>query len=168
MRRWYVVHTQTQTEKRALWHLQNQGFECFLPSVRSLRRHARKVEHVLAPLFPRYLFVRLDLDSTPWSAINGTRGVVRLVANGFRPTPVPEGVVEDLQARSDMHGIISLSSFSLFVKGQGVRIKDGIFAGLSGHVAETLEMGRDRIVVLLSLLGTQVRVPLPAYAIEAA
>ena len=102
MRRWYVVHTQTQTEKRALWHLQNQGFECFLPSVRSLRRHARKVEHVLAPLFPRYLFVRLDLDSTPWSAINGTRGVVRLVANGFRPTPVPEGVVEDLQARSDM------------------------------------------------------------------
>lgn len=168
MKRWYVVHTQPQAELRALWHLENQGFECFLPRVRSLRRHARKIEHVLMPLFPRYLFARLDLDGARWTAINGTRGVVRLVANGTRPTAVSEGIVEDLQMRCDAHGIISLSSFGVFARGQMVTVRGGIFAGMSGQIADTLEIGRDRIQVLLNLLGVQVRVPLPAYAVEAA
>ena len=33
MTRWYVVHTQPQAEAKALWHLENQGFDCFLPRI---------------------------------------------------------------------------------------------------------------------------------------
>ena len=76
MIRWYVVHTQPQAEEKACWHLATQGFECFLPRVVGIKRHARRVQPVLAPLFPRYLFACFDLDATRWRAINGTRGVV--------------------------------------------------------------------------------------------
>lgn len=57
---WYAVYTQAGKERFALQNLANQGFEAYLPSYRKRRRHARRVDTVLAPLFPRYLFVRMD------------------------------------------------------------------------------------------------------------
>ena len=39
--------TQPQAEARALWHLENQGFHCFLPRVVGVQRHARQVKTVL-------------------------------------------------------------------------------------------------------------------------
>lgn len=101
MMSWHVVHTQPRGEDTALWHLENQDFCCFLPRVMALRRHARKVKSVLVPLFPRYLFVRFDHEVSPWRAINGTRGVMRLLTNGPRPLAVPLGVVETLLTKCD-------------------------------------------------------------------
>jgi transcription antitermination factor NusG len=70
MMRWYVVHSHAQAEASALWHLTNQGFLCFLPRVPQFRSHARQTRLMRVPLFPRYLFVRLDLSETRWRAIN--------------------------------------------------------------------------------------------------
>jgi len=167
MMRWYVVHTQPRAEAKALWHLDNQGFHGFLPRVVELRRHARKAQEVLAPLFPRYLFVRFDFDAVRWRAINGTRGVVGLLANGPRPLAVPQGVVESLLAMCDGRGAASLSAMGVFTRGLKVRIKSGVFGGHTGEVADIFAGGADRVRVLLSLLGTQTELDLPAYAVEA-
>ena len=60
--RWYVVHTQPHAEKRAICHLERQGFFIFCPRMHKTVRHARKTTRVLAPMFPNYLFVRLDVS----------------------------------------------------------------------------------------------------------
>jgi len=60
-RRWYVVHTQPNGEGRADLNLCRQGFATYLPRYARRRRHARRQEVVKRPLFPRYLFVGLDL-----------------------------------------------------------------------------------------------------------
>ena len=168
MMRWYVVHTQAHAEAKALWHLTNQGFHCGLPRVLELTSHARQTRPVLVPLFPRYLFVRLDLDETRWHAINGTRGVVGLLANGPHPLPVPHGLVEMLLAKCDSRQVISLAAIGVFTKGLRVRIKSGAFSGQMGEVMETFAEGRDRVRVLLTLLGTETELQLPCYAFEAA
>lgn len=62
MNRWYAVYTKTGAENLAEGHLQRQGFRVYLPRYRKERRHARRITLVKAPLFPRYLFVELDLD----------------------------------------------------------------------------------------------------------
>ena len=166
---WYVVHTQPQVEARALWHLQRQGFECFLPRIRKLVRHARKVEAKLIPLFPRYLFVHFHLDAVRWRAINGTRGVVHLLANGHSPLPVPQGVVETLRRQCDEHDAVPLAALGIFTKGRKVRIKSGAFVGQVGEVVEISSQGYcDRVQLLLSFLGVQTSLQLPSYAIEAA
>jgi transcriptional antiterminator RfaH len=152
----------------ALWHLTNQGFHCFLPHVLQLRSHARKTRLVLVPLFPRYLFVRLDLNVTRWRAINGTRGVVSLLANGPHPLPVPHGLVEMLFAKCDSRNAISLTAMGALAKGLRVRIKSGAFSGQMGEVTGTFAEGRDRVRVLLTLLGVETELQLPSYAIEAA
>src|SRR5262245_64991181 len=89
--RWYVVHTLPLGEARAQSQLENQSFLTFLPKRQKTVRHARKLTSVLAPFFPRYLFVALDLTRDQWRSVNGTFGVARLVMQGEQPAPVPRG-----------------------------------------------------------------------------
>src|SRR5258708_32245573 len=96
--RWYAVHTQPNREWRAKNQLENQAYEVFLPRRLKTVRHARKLTNVVAPFFPRYLFIRLDLTQHRWRSVNGTFGVARLVMQGDMPHPVPRGVVETMIA----------------------------------------------------------------------
>ena len=61
MKQWYAVYTKPRMELWARSNLWERGFEVYLPQYRKLRRHARKLDIIAAPLFPRYLFVRADL-----------------------------------------------------------------------------------------------------------
>jgi transcriptional antiterminator RfaH len=168
MTRWFVVHTQPQAEAKAARHLSNQGFHCFLPRIVKHTRHARQTRSVLAPLFPRYLFVRIDLEETRWRSINGTRGVVGLLTSGPQPLPVPAGIVEALLDKSDGDGAIPMTTLGLFFKGLKVKIKSGVFAGLTGEIEDCVGQGYDRVRVLLTILGAETGLQVPASAVEAA
>ena len=74
---------------KACWHLARQGFETYLPRYLKRRRHARRVEMLPAPLFPRYLFVAIDMATQRWRSISSTIGVTQLVCAGDVPAPVP-------------------------------------------------------------------------------
>src|SRR5262245_48826654 len=73
--RWYVVRTHAQSELRAAHHLGNQGFRIFVPRYLKSRRHARRLETVSVPLFPRYIFTVVNRNRDRWRSINGTFGV---------------------------------------------------------------------------------------------
>lgn len=165
MKRWYVVNTQPSAEERALWHLRNQGYECFLPRLRRLRSHARATRTVLEPLFPRYLFAFFDTATTRWRAVNGTRGVVALLTDGRSPLPVPSGLVEDLIGDADPQGVANSAVLARLWKGRKVRIGEGAFAGQIGEV-DYFPPGGVRVSVLLSLLGRVTALQMPAYAVE--
>ena len=91
--RWYVVHTRPRAEVKAALNLDRQGFTCYLPRYLKRRRHARRVETVEAALFPRYLFVALDLATLQWWPIRSTFGVADLVYNGEQPAAVPSDLI---------------------------------------------------------------------------
>ena len=75
MKRWYVVHTRPFQEEKATFNLSKQGFAFYLPKYLKPRRHARRTDLVLKPLFPRYLFVQWDTEIDPWRSIYGTIAV---------------------------------------------------------------------------------------------
>jgi transcriptional antiterminator RfaH len=164
--RWYVAHTHPHAEAKATAHLNRQGFEIYFPRYLKRRRHARRVETVAAPLFPRYLFVAIDLSVQRWRSIYSTIGVHRLVCNGDDPTPVPDGVVEALKKRGDAGGFIKLESRSRFRAGDKIRVLDGAFSSCLGLFEGMAE--RERIAILLDLLGRKVRVVLDADLVAAA
>lgn len=157
MKRWHVVHTQTNREGLASQHLRQQGFEVYLPRLRRRRRHARRVDSVLAPMFPRYLFVRMDVDMCRWHAINGTIGVLHLILFGDAPAAMPDGVVEGIVAREDEGGAVALPA-RIFSKGERLRIVEGAFADQMGMFENMAD--EERVILLLDLLGRQVRVKL--------
>src|ERR1700748_1442146 len=94
---WYVVQTQTHAENKAAANLLRQEFSVYLPRYQKRRRHARKTEMVAAPLFPRYMFVGVDMETQRWRSIQSTFGVSHLVRNGDEPAAVPASIVEALQ-----------------------------------------------------------------------
>jgi transcriptional antiterminator RfaH len=164
--RWYVVQTQPHAEIKAMGHLIRQGFVAYLPRYLKRRRHARRVETVAAPLFPRYLFVTVDVETQRWRSIHSTTGVARLVCNGDDPAPVPPDVVAALQLREDDAGFVKLERRQQFTPGERVRVVDGVFAdnlGLFEGMAD-----KERVAILLDLLGRKVRILLDEGAITAA
>ena len=163
---WYVVQTQPNAESKAATHLGRQGFATYFPCYLKRRRHARRVDVVAAPLFPRYLFVEIDTTIQRWRSIYSTIGVSRLICTGDVPTPVPGHVVAMLKDREDAVGFIQLDRQPLFRLGDKIRILEGVFSDCLGLYDGMPD--RDRIAVLLDLLGRKVRVLLDAEAVAAA
>jgi transcriptional antiterminator RfaH len=164
--RWYVVQTHVNAEAKAAANLDRQGFAVYLPRYLKRRSHARKVETVARALFPRYLFVAIDLATQRWRAIQSTLGVSHLVCWSDQPASVEAGVITALKAREDEGGFIKLGRRPAFSPGDKVRIVEGAFIdnlalveGVSDH---------ERVAVLLDLLGRKVRVLVGADLITAA
>jgi transcriptional antiterminator RfaH len=159
-RRWYVVHTQPNRESRAALNLRRQGFNAYLPMFKRLRRHARKTEEVSRPLFPRYLFVELDLSLERWRSIYSTFGVSQLLTAGEDPLSVPAGIVDEIRAREGRDGFVELGLPPGIGPGSPVRLIDGVFAESKGVLDRIAD--QHRVSVLLQLLGREVRVFVPA------
>ena len=164
--RWYVLQTQPHSERRAVEHLGRQGFHSYLPRYLKRRRHARKTEIVAAPLFPRYLFVMIDMATQRWRSIQSTIGVSHIVSNGDDPAVVPSYVVDELKAREDAQGFIRFDPGQRFAAGDKVRVVEGAFADCIG-LFDRMTDG-ERVAVLLDLLGRKVRVVMSLDVISAA
>ena len=156
MERYYVVQTRPQKESTAAYELKNQGFKTFFPVIRTPRplQKGKVVPPRLSPLFPKYLFVQLDLDLDPWRSINGTRGVVRVMCmDEYRPSPVPSLAMTRLL---DAGEIIDADTAGLpFNLGDTVEFTDGSMKGRQGLVQACAE---NRVTLLLDLLGRQTMV----------
>jgi transcriptional antiterminator RfaH len=164
--RWYVVQTQVNGEAKAARNLMRQGYDIYLPRYLKRRRHARKVDFAAKPLFPRYMFVAIDLATQRWRSIQSTFGVSHLVCNGDDPAAVPDGVVPTLKSREDDRGFVKMEVRPSFAPGDKIRVLAGAFmdnAGLFDGMAD-----HDRVSILLEMLGRKVRVLLDADLVAAA
>jgi transcriptional antiterminator RfaH len=164
--RWHIVQTHVRAESKATFHLRRQGFETYLPCYLKKRRHARRVDTVATPLFPRYLFVSVDTATQRWHSIRSTIGISRLVTCGDYPAIVPPAFVEGLKRREDANGFIKLEQRLRFASGDKIRIRGGAFADALGLFEGV--SGEERVAILLDLLGRKVRVVLNMDSIEAA
>lgn len=163
---WYVVQTHAHAEAKAASHLERQGYSTYLPRYLKRRRHARRVEIVPAPLFPRYLFVAIDVLTQRWRSIQSTIGVSQLVCRGDEPAMLPAAVIDELQGRHNAAGFVELDLRPRFAPGEKVRVVEGAFAACLGLFEGMAD--RERVAILLDLLGRKVRVVLDSDAIAAA
>ena len=58
---WYVAHTRPRCEKKLAEYCERQGFIVTLPCYRSVKKYNRKTAVFEKPLFPNYVFLRLEL-----------------------------------------------------------------------------------------------------------
>lgn len=163
---WIVAHCHANAEVKAEVHLKRQGFDVFLPKYKTTRRHARRVETVIRPLFPRYLFIRFDAQSTHWRPIRSTVGISHIISAGERPLIAPSWVVEQLRQRQDDDGMFAPAQKERFEKGDAVQITDGAFSDRLG-VFDGLNDSQ-RVAVLLDIMGRQVRTLVPSEAVRRA
>jgi transcriptional antiterminator RfaH len=160
---WYVVYCHPREESVAFENLERQGFTIYWPRYQKSVSHARSVRTVVSSLFPRYLFVRLDISDTRWRAIRSTRGVVDLVRQASEPVPLGNAIVSEISAREDEQGYVQLARQVELKQGQAVRLQHHAFAGHDAIFQASKDS--DRVVVLLSLLGREFSVETPIHSI---
>ena len=158
---WYVINTKPKQEFRALEQLENQGFECFLPTVLVSRACRGDTLPFAEPLFSRYLFVRLAAEGRSWGPIRSTRGVTSMVAFGGRYATLPDAYVEALRRAPP----VLINPYG-FKAGEEVRVMQGPFCGMVGIY--TLPDGNARAYLLMELMQKPQQLSFPLSALDKA
>ena len=155
---WYVVHTKPRQESRALVNLEQQGYECFLPTISKQKISRIALGVATEPLFARYLFISLDteLSSKSWAPIRSTLGVSKLVTFGNEPAKVHGDLITQIK-NHDL--ILNQTPQALFQPGDVVTIREGAFAGVEAIFQ--MESGEARAMVLIELLHRPTRLSVP-------
>ncbi|MDN3522165.1 transcription/translation regulatory transformer protein RfaH [Halomonas ramblicola] len=154
--RWYVIQCKGGESFRAAEHLANQGYEVFHPVLEVQKKRRGKLTWITEPLFPYYLFIRLDRLVSNWRPIRSTRGVLKLVGFGDMPVAVNDGLVATLRE----HGSRRDQDTNLYFRaGDRVEITEGPFKDLQAVFAS--HKGEERAIVLLDLLHRQQRLEMP-------
>lgn len=148
---WYVVHCNAHADGQVERLMQSFGLEAYSPQIPRTRRwNGHK------PLFPGYIFVRLDPSGPVWSRLRSMPGVRSLVGVGDVPTPVSDEIVTVIRDRT--------AGLSQRVRrlqpGDAVAVVRGPLSDLEGVFCESLS-GEERVVILLDVMQRQTRVALP-------
>lgn len=160
---WFLAQLRPNGLALAIQNLSRQGFEAFMPareiSVRSKHGQVTKQQ----PIFPGYVFVGLDTKNTGLGAINGTRGISRLVTFGQQaPQPLPEELILGLKARCDENNCF-LPPNDLKA-GERVRAISGPFVDFIAQIESVPD--ETRVGVLFEIMGRSVRTVMPRTGVE--
>ncbi|RDB43249.1 transcription/translation regulatory transformer protein RfaH [Halomonas sp. DQ26W] len=155
--RWYVIQCKGGESFRAAEHLGNQDYDLFHPVLEVQKKRGGKLVWLNEPLFPHYIFIRLDRVASNWRPIRSTRGVLRIVTFGDKPLPVDDALIETLREKGVEDQNTTANVY--FRAGETVEITEGPFKDLQAVFAS--HKGEERAIVLLNLLNRQQRLVLP-------
>lgn len=159
---WFCVHSQPKHEHIAAAHLRKmEDIEVFLPRIRFRRGGQRGMTWVTEALFPGYLFAGFDwqLSLRRVQSACGVQGVVHF---GNHWPAIPEAIIEELRqviGTTELHTIAQE-----LAAGEAVHVVEGTLRGLRAIVSCVMSE-RDRVAVLMELLGRQTMVELPTSSI---
>ena len=155
---WFVVRTKARQELRAIHHLEEQGFKVYCPQIPKYNGLKEVVGRQV--LFPGYCFAQSGELSI--ASIRSTPGVIGLVSFGLQGTPatVTPAVLEAIHVVETFH----CEKVSSLKVGGAVRLIGGPFKGFKGLYSKR---SKDRVEVLLTLLGQQQRVLVPSSQVSA-
>ena len=150
---WYLLQCKPREEIRANENLENQGFRTFLPEITTSKKTKAGYSEVQSPLFPGYLFIKLNNTVDDWSPIRSTRGVNKLVSFGQIAAIVPTTVIDTIR-----HQINNKNNKEIypFAKGDRVTIATGPFKELQAVFDS--RNGQQRAWVFLELMGKWQRI----------
>ena len=159
---WYIIHCRSRRERHVANLLQKQlGLDVYLPQSQV---KVGRTKEVFSPFFSGYLFVQANLNSVPITSINTIPGVLRLIAFGERPEPVPQTVMDAIFERVNDTNACRVSPQQRFCAGDIVRAKTGSLQDL-----EMIFVGptaKQRASVLLHILGQLREVQVDARMLE--
>lgn len=153
---WYAVSTKANHEKQVEQSMRRVGIECFFPLLQEVKLIRRIKKTVVGPIFPGYMFVRIDL-AEHYRTVTFARGVRRIVGFGPKPARVDTQLIDEIKGKMRQTQVYVREHVKRLESGQGVRIQDGPLAGLDAVFVREMP-GRQRAMVLLRALALQARV----------
>ncbi len=150
---WYLLQCKPREELRAKENLENQGYNTFLPQIATSKKTKQGYTTSSTPLFPGYLFIKLNITTDNWAPVRSTRGVNKLVRFGQNAAIVPKKVISAIKQQVKYQNPDKTYPFS---KGDKVTIVSGPFKEL--QAVFECRNGQQRAWVLLELMGKWQRI----------
>lgn len=150
---WYALQVRPRYERAVALVLENKGYEVYLPALTRRRQWSDRVVEVREPVFPGYLFCRLDV-TTRLLPLYTTPGFLRILGVGRWPCAVPEPEIEGI--RRIVESGMAAETVPMPKAGEWVRLETGPLAGLEGTLVKVQK--RHTFVVSVTLLHRAVSV----------
>jgi len=152
--RWFVCHAKPRTEKKFAALLARERLEHYLALVESVRRYGPRTKVFSKPLFPGYVFARIQPEDRPRLYQQD------LLVRAFIVENEPVFLQQLAAVKAVCASGLESALHPLVRKGTRVRVHDGPLHGLEGYVDDPVNPRG--IVVSVDVLqqGLLVRLPL--------
>ncbi len=149
-RQWFVLKTKPHAERQVAHVLDAREIMVYLPMLK---------RRVLEPLFPGYLFLKIDLRTNEYLRSRSAPGVGYILSAEGAPIPVMEGLVAEIRRRVERENALGPSA--RFLPGDKVKVTSGPFRDVEAIFDRSLTP-QGRCLVLLQILGRLTRVQVSA------
>jgi len=161
---WFALRTRSRHEKKVATEIAAKGIFAFLPIITRKHKWSDRYKMVELPLFPCYLFVRMDSSAETRVTVLRTSGAVGFIGNGGRGTPIPDAQIDSV--RSILEQGVEFSLHPYLAINQRVRIRGGSLDGVEGVL---LAKNTDQsLVVSIDLIQRSVAIRVSGYQLEPA
>lgn len=131
LKKWYVLYTKPNAEKRAGLDLQKIGFESYLPLQKELRHWKDRKRWVETPLFRSYVFIKSSNKERKRAF--KVNGILRYVSFNGQPAKLREEEIKKIRLLCKSESKIEIDCNDLEV-GRDVLICEGLLTGLRGKL----------------------------------
>jgi transcription antitermination factor NusG len=160
---WFAVRVKPRFEKAVASAAHKKGFEAFLPVCLWHREGSERSKRVRQPLFPGYVFCRLDAAPHRFALLT-IPGVLHIVAVGTVPALISDAEITALQnaTRSQLR----VEPWPLVEAGERIRLRSGSASGIEGFLIQAHK--QPRVVINLPTLKMAVAVEIEQSWVESA
>jgi len=161
---WFVIQTKPNLELEVKARLIQAGLHVLYPRIKTFIKRKSGWTERLRSLFPSYIFVQINLDTTEiFHMLKYTRGVNKVLGIGDKPRPIPDKMIEIIIERLDKQDV--LDQKQTLQKGDKVRLTKGPLQDLVGILEKPISSA-GRVRVLLEVMNKVVRVETTCHDIE--
>ena len=172
-KRWYIVHTYSNFEKKVMESLKEQSIQkglqdffeqVIVPTEELVEiRRGRRIKSERR-FFPGYVLAKIDLTDEVFHLIKNTPKVTGFLGSGSKPVPISDAEANRI-LNQVAEGIEKPKATIHFEVGEQVRVAEGPFASFNGQVEEVDEE-RSRLKVAVSIFGRPTPVELEYGQVE--
>lgn len=159
-KQWFAIYTRSRTEKKVVAELIEQGYEAWVPLLKTMRQWSDRKKMVEVPLFNSYIFIRAD-HAKIRSIVSKADGAVYVVSFSGQPAAIPDKQIDDLKLLLDSSEKFEIS-INEFIVGDRVEVTRGTLRGLQGMFVQY--KGQKRVLMHIDAINQKLLIDInPAF-----
>ncbi|WP_062059831.1 UpxY family transcription antiterminator [Aquimarina longa] len=158
--KWYVLYVQSRHEKKIDALLRENRIETFLPLVKTIRKWSDRKKEVEMPLFPSYIFVKINLKKDV-DRVLSVRTPCSFIRFGSEFAKVQEHEINSIRHLMKMNVDMKVENLGMVPKvGEFKKIKQGVLDGMDCEIVKI--ENEDKIVVRIDSIRQSIVATVPS------